>query len=379
VLSYWEQTALLDYDVIVIGGGLVGLSTACSVLERSPGLRVLVVERGTFPTGASTRNAGFACIGNASEILADVGAEGPEPTRTLVNERWLGLKRLRQRLGDNAIRYEACGGFDLLRPDQVEVLDRLGEVNDLLEPVLGFQPFRDASPTLVRFGFPRNRVAGLVECPTDGALHSGFLMCALLAHAQRLGATVLSGVDVEALEESPKGTAVWVRHAPLGERFAFRAPQVGVTTNAFTRRLLPDLDVVPGRGQVLVTEPVPGHPLTSTFHCDQGDLYFRGLGDRILLGGGRHTDVPGETTLAMETTPAIQAYLERFLAEVVLAGRRVAIEHRWAGIMAFGRARPPILQRLSPHVCVGVRMSGIGVAIGSRVGDRLADLLLAGV
>ena len=378
MLSYWEKTALLDHDVIVVGGGLVGLSTACSLLEKRPRLVVLVLERGTLPTGASTRNAGFACLGNASEILADVDAEGPEPTRTLVQERWLGLARLRERLGDAALRYEPCGGFDLLRPGQEPVLDRLAEVNRLLEPVLGFAPFRAAPEARARFGFPRERVVGLVECPTDGALHSGFLMRALLARTQRLGATVLSGVEVEALEEGPKGAAVWVQHSPLGERFAFRAPQVGVTTNAFTRRLLPDLDVVPGRGQVLVTEPVPAHPLRSTFHGDRGDLYFRGLGDRILLGGGRHTDVPGETTLEMETTPAIQAYLERFLAEVVLPGRRVAIEHRWAGIMAFGRDRPPILKRLSPHLSVGVRMSGIGVAIGSRVGDRLADLLQAG-
>ena len=73
---------------------------------------------------------------------------------------------------------------------------------------------------------------------------------------------------------------------------------------------------------------------------------------------------------------AIQAYLERFLHEVVLPGRTPRIEHRWAGIMAFGRERLPILERLSPHLAVGVRMSGMGIAIGSRVGDRLADLLL---
>jgi gamma-glutamylputrescine oxidase len=188
---------------------------------------------------------------------------------------------------------------------------------------------------------------------------------------------VLHGVEVEALEEGPAHVEVRVHHAPLGERLGFRARQVGVCLNAFARRLLPALDVVPGRGQVLVTEPVPGLPFRGTFHRDGGDLYFREIDGRVLLGGGRHSDVAGETTDRLETTPAVQGLLERFLAEVVLPGRTVKVEHRWAGIMAFGRERAPILERTSPRVSVGVRMSGMGVAIGSRVADRLADLLLA--
>jgi glycine/D-amino acid oxidase-like deaminating enzyme len=377
VLSYWEKTALLDREVVIVGGGLVGLSTACSLLEQRPGLDVLVVDRGALPAGASTRSAGFACFGSPSEIAADVDAEGPEPARALVAERWLGLQRLRARFTDAEIRYEACGSHDLLRPEQRGVLERLGALNDLLRPVLGGDAFRAAPPdSLARFGFPRERVAALVAIPAEGALHPGFLMRALLARAQRLGAEVLHGVEVEALEEGPNAVEVRVHHAPLGERFGFRAGQVGVCLNAFARRLLPELDVVPGRGQVLVTEPVADLPFRGTFHRDEGDLYFRTIDGRVLLGGGRHSDVAGETTDRLETTAAIQTLLERFLAEVVLPGRSVRIEHRWAGIMAFGRERAPILERVSPRTCVGVRMSGMGVAIGSRVGDRLADLLL---
>lgn len=378
MLSWWEETALLDHDVAIVGGGLVGLSTACSVLEQQPGLRVLVLERGTLPTGASTRNAGFACYGSASEILAYLDEDGPDKTRALVAERWLGLRRLRERIGDAAMRYEDRAGYDLLRPEQLPLLDRLAQVNDLLRPVLGFEAFQQDDAGLARFGFPRAHVAALVRSQGEGALHSGFLLRALLQQAQRLGALVLSGVEVEALEEGPDVLRLVVTRAVLGDRIAFRARQAAVTTNAFTRSLLPHLDVVPGRGQVLVTAPIPGgHPFLGTFHRDQGDLYFRDLGDRLLVGGGRHSDVAGERTTDLRTSEAIQAYLERFLGKVILPGRSPSIEHRWAGIMAFGRERAPILERLSPHLSVGVRMSGMGVAIGSRVGDRLAELLLA--
>lgn len=374
MLSYWERTALLDREIVIVGGGLVGLSTACSLLEKRPGLDVLVIERGALPAGASTRSAGFACFGSPSEIAADVDAEGPEKARALVAERWLGLQRLRARFADTDLRYEACGSHDLLAPEQRGLLDRLPALNDLLRPVLGSEAFRAAPDALARFGFPRARVAALVAIPAEGALHPGFLMRALLARAQRLGAQVLHGVEVDALEEGPAAVEVRVRHG--GEPFGFRARQVGVCLNAFARRLLPALDVVPGRGQVLVTAPVPGLALRGTFHRDGGDLYFREMDGRVLLGGGRHSDLHGETTDRLETTAAIQALLERFLAEVVLPGRKVEIEHRWAGIMAFGRERAPILERVAPRTCVGVRMSGMGVAIGSRVGDRLADLLL---
>jgi glycine/D-amino acid oxidase-like deaminating enzyme len=377
MLSWWEQDALTRRHVAVVGAGLVGLSTACSLLERHPGLDVLVLERGTLPTGASTRSAGFACYGSASEILADIDAEGPERAAALVQERWLGLARLRARLGDKELEYEDAPGYDLLRPEQLGVLDRLGELNRLLKPVLGHAPF-DAfhdGPTLL--GFPRSRVPAMVRSRGEGLLHPGRMMRALLARAQRLGATVLHGVEVERLEPHYTGVLLHVRHRPLDHAFAFDAAFVGVTTNAFARQLLPALDVVPGRGQVLLTAPVPGqNPLRGSFHCDEGDLYFRDVGERVLLGGGRHTDVAGETTTAIETTASIQAYLERFLGEVVLPDREVTIESRWAGIMAFGRERAPIERRITPHLAVGVRMSGMGVAIGSRVGDRLAEMLL---
>ena len=64
MLSYWEKQSLLQYDHIVLGSGIVGLSAAISLKERQPQARVLVLERALLPTGASTKNAGFACIGS---------------------------------------------------------------------------------------------------------------------------------------------------------------------------------------------------------------------------------------------------------------------------------------------------------------------------
>ena len=69
MLSFWEKDFFIAYDHIVVGSGIVGLSTAIAIKEKQPNSRVLVLERGIFPTGASTKNAGFACFGSLSEAF----------------------------------------------------------------------------------------------------------------------------------------------------------------------------------------------------------------------------------------------------------------------------------------------------------------------
>lgn len=72
MFSFWDKNNFLNYDLIIIGGGIVGLSTACSVLEQFPNLNVMVLERGLIPTGASTKNAGFAITDLFTEFIDNV-------------------------------------------------------------------------------------------------------------------------------------------------------------------------------------------------------------------------------------------------------------------------------------------------------------------
>jgi len=66
-LSFWEkQTYLNNIDLIVIGSGIVGLSAAISYKEKHKKAKVIVLEKGVLPCGASTKNAGFACFGSVS-------------------------------------------------------------------------------------------------------------------------------------------------------------------------------------------------------------------------------------------------------------------------------------------------------------------------
>ena len=99
-LSYWERESFFkDIDVAIIGSGIVGLNAALHLKNLDKNLRVIIVERGSLPIGASTRNAGFACFGSLTELLSDIELRGEDETLAVVEKRWRGLAALRKTLG----------------------------------------------------------------------------------------------------------------------------------------------------------------------------------------------------------------------------------------------------------------------------------------
>ena len=105
MLSFWEKNSLLNYDINIVGSGILGLSTACEIKERYPEKNILILERGVLPTGPSTKNAGFFCFGSITEILADLEIKGETETINLVEKRWKGINYLKERLAENKIGY----------------------------------------------------------------------------------------------------------------------------------------------------------------------------------------------------------------------------------------------------------------------------------
>jgi gamma-glutamylputrescine oxidase len=80
-LSIWEKESFFaPADIIIAGSGLVGLWSAYYLKKKHPSLKITIVERGIIPAGASTRNAGFACFGSLTELLADIDHMGKEKT-----------------------------------------------------------------------------------------------------------------------------------------------------------------------------------------------------------------------------------------------------------------------------------------------------------
>jgi len=374
LLSYWEhQTFLHGFDVVIIGAGLVGLTAALHTRQLRPTARVLVLERDVLPNGASTKNAGFACFGSISELLEQEARGGTEALVRVVQARWEGLSELRRLVPDAALCYEPVGGYELFRPTEATLAERcraaIPYYNELLAPIIGTNTiFRDATAQLLQTGFAG--VSVMLENTAEGALNTGQMMDALLRQAWQAGVTVLHGCPALALEP---GTSVVRVQTPLG---TIEAGQVLLATNAFSHQFFPSLDLQPGRGQVLVTEPIPGLHLPGTFHHDRGYYYFRQVENRILLGGGRHLDLNAETTTTPGLTPLVQNQLEQLLHEMILPGRTVRIDYRWSGIMAFGTNLEPLVGPLAPGVFGALRCNGMGVALGASIGKQVAKLMV---
>jgi len=368
MLSYWEKSSFVSYDFIVVGGGIVGFSTALSLKEKHPKASVLVLEAGFLPSGASTKNAGFACVGSLSEILEDLKALSPDEVKALVQLRYEGLQLLRARLGDSNIDYQACTSHELLMEHELHYLDKIVEVNALLDPIFNSNIFQESRVPLSSFGFGA-QVKSLIQNKVEGSIHTGKMMKRLILKAQVLGVEYKTSAKVISIEDEGNEVAIEVEN--FDEKL--KAKKVFICTNAFSKTLLPDLDLNPGRGQVLVTKLIPDLKFKGIYHFDGGYYYFREIDGRILFGGGRNIDFETENTTTLALNEKIQLDLEAKLRELIIPNTPFKIDMRWSGIMAFGPNKKILVEDISENVIAGVRLGGMGVAIGSKLGLMLAN------
>ncbi len=359
--SYWEKDSLLkSYDVIIVGAGIVGLMSALFYKQEHPAARVTVIERGFLPKGASTRNAGFACVGSISEHIADTDLESESNIKKRIKRRHEGLKLLRKTLGDKAIGYEACGGRELFTSQEAfeNSASQIERFNGWMSDLLGEE---DVYKTDTLNGYP------VIYNRLEGALHPGRMMQELI---HRIG---LQGVEVKwnsSVEDiSPAGVIT------LSGGQQLEAKKILIAANGFVKRLLPDLEIKPARGYVFVTNEIPEMPWKGIFHHDNGYIYFRNINDRLLIGGARNLAVDEETTDQFGTNQQIKDHLVHFVDEVLELPGSWQIEHEWSGIMGFTSTKTPIVKQLDKHRFVASGLSGMGIAIGSEIGRKAVALL----
>lgn len=368
-LSYWEiKNWFSNLDFTIVGSGIVGIHCALNLREKYPESKILVLEKGILPQGASTKNAGFACFGSLSEIIDDLKSHTEEEVLLLIQKRWSGLQLLRKRLGDSVLDFKPYGGYELFLKDDEntynECLQKLQFVNEVLKPLFKNEVF---SKEIDRFNFKGVHEYTIFN-PFEAQIDTGNMMQALLKEAVSKDILILNQIEVTAFNDKPNQVEV-----AIGD-FNFHTKKLFFATNGFASQLTNN-QVKPARAQVLITEPIENLDIKGTFHLDKGYYYFRNIGNRILLGGGRNLDFVGETTTDLSQTEKIQNRLEELLKNVILPNQDFKIEHRWSGIMGLGNSKKPIVTQLSDNVYCGVRLGGMGVAIGSLIGKELAELL----
>lgn len=368
-LSFWERESWLkNIDYTIIGSGIVGLTAALRLRKKYKDAKILILERGLLPNGASTKNAGFACFGSISEIVEDLKSHTEQEVVALVSQRLEGLSLLRNLLGDKTIDYQEHGGYELFTEQDTrlyqECLGAITKINDLLFPIFKKEVY---SAVEDRFNF-KGLKRQLIFNQCEGQIDTGRMMQGLLRQAHTQNIYILNNITVQSYAENASCVTV------VTDQFQFKTKKLCIATNGFAAQL-GLADVKPARAQVLITHPIANLDIKATFHLDKGYYYFRNIDNRILLGGGRNLDFKTEETVEMGQTAIVQNELERLLREVILPETPFYIDHRWSGIMGVGTHKKPIVKKLSDHVYCGVRLGGMGVAIGSTIGAALADLI----
>lgn len=366
--SFWEyKTWLSNIDFAVIGSGIVGLNCALELRRKYPKSKIAVFERGMLPSGASTKNAGFACFGSISEILEDLKTHSEEEVLQLVKNRVEGLQLLRKTLGDKQLDYQEYGGYELFTMEDSTLFEscksQINYVNQLLKPIFNADVF---SETENHFGF-KNIQPKLIYSAFEGQIDTGKMMLGLIKKASEENILILNSTEITSILDNGDSVLLQINFSTSD----IRVKKVFIATNGFAKQFLNE-DVKPARAQVLVTKPIPNLKINGTFHLDKGYYYFRNINDRILFGGGRNLNFKAEETTEMELTQLVQNKLEELLKTVILPNQAFEIEHRWSGIMGVGKQKKPIVRAISENVFCGVRLGGMGVAIGSSIGKQLA-------
>ena len=367
--SFWEQDIWYDtYDVLIVGGGLVGLQTAQFLSAGSANLRVAIIDRQFPPLGASTRNAGFACVGSLGELADDVGAIGFEATIDLVCRRVEGLRLLRETLGDQTLQYEALPNVELFRTGEEQVLAEaeklLPNANAALRERLNLSsdPYTQTGPKT--YGSAMESLATITN-QLEGQLHPGNMIQALYSLCISRGVICFSE---SVIELSAGGVAL------QGGRF-IRAKQVVVATNGFSQRLLPSV-IQPALNQVIVSAPIQGLEWQAPIHLEQGYGYLRRIGDRVLVGGFRNRFKDSSETDQFQLDSDLGAHLRTVLVSVLPIHARPRIEFEWSGVLGLGTTRMPQVQQLESGVILAAGLGGMGVALGSLLGKEAAQMIL---
>lgn len=371
-LSYWEkETWFQNIDYVIIGSGIVGLNCALQLRNSHPNSKILIFEKGMLPSGASTKNAGFACFGSTSEILSDLETHSEKEVVALVKERLTGLQLLRDALGDSVIDYQENGSYEVFLEEDTALFAKsvaqIDSINRLLRPIFEADVFEIVEDP---FGFEGIHQK-LIYNRFEGQIDTGKMMQALLKKAASNNIQIINNTQVVATEDT--GAAVSLTIENNNETYEIKAQNVCIATNGFAQQFLNE-NVQPARAQVLITKPIKNLAIKGTFHLDQGYYYYRNVGDRILFGGGRNLDFKTENTSEMGLTAIVQQKLEALLNTVILPNTPFEIEARWSGIMGVGNQKNPIVKKVSKNIFCGVRLGGMGVAIGSSIGKQLALL-----
>jgi gamma-glutamylputrescine oxidase len=350
--SYWlsEPTpprpvaVVDDPDVVVVGGGVTGCSAALRLAQA--GKRVRLYDAREVAGGASGRNGGFALRGMPAPFDVTAASVGEQSAQAMMAWTERAIDTI-EALGGDAFRRVGSlriAGDEEERDELRAEYDALVAAGFAAEWVESFE-----QPLAGRF------TAALRHVP-DGVLQPARWVRRLARHAAEAGVEIREHTRVASLDELDGATVV-------------------VCTDGYPSGLLGPIEglIIPTRGQVIATEPVPERLFEVPHYGRHGFDYWHQAEDgRIVAGGFRDVSFDTEFTADEQLTEPVQRALHAFVNG--LLGRELRVDYAWAGIFGMVMDFLPVVGRVPglENVWVAGGYSGHGNVLGFACGELVA-------
>jgi glycine/D-amino acid oxidase-like deaminating enzyme len=376
--ALWEATAVeppatailaeaSSVDVLVIGGGFTGLSTALHLAEK--GVKTAVLEARTIGFGASGRNGGQVNPGfklDPDDAQAQLGSKyaqrslafsgsAPDVVFDLIAKHKIDCDAVRPGWLQPAHNETAARKL----AQRVKAWSKRGVAMRMLD--------RDETAKLLGTSVYH----GCAFDPRGGSVQPLSYARGLARAAIAAGAAVYENAAVSSLERRDNRWVARVRDLEM------RAERVVIATNGYTG------DVVPGLRQTVIAAnsfQIASFPLDNTLaanvlpggHTASDSrrivLYFRkDRFNRIVIGGRGHFRDPQTATEF--------SHLRRALDRMFPQLRGLPMEFQWAGRVALTRDGLPHIHEPYPGMLVGLGYNGRGIAMATAMGGAFADYL----
>lgn len=345
-------------DVLIVGAGLAGLSTAYWLSEMDPSLKILIIDRSHLGAGASGRNAGFLTIGSAHFHQKLIERWGKEKAYEIYQFARKSLELMYEHILSKSsdIRFDHASSLTFLRNENQF------SFTDDSRYQFKWKKGPELSLALAQKFIGAFEHEG--ECrivPTD-------LLSHLKKTLQKRNIQIIE--NLSAYELIPDGLKT--------EEFKIKAKQVVLALNGYFSEFSNQFSslIYPKRAQMLAVELESELNFTSLCYDPEERVYWRKTDSKtLIIGGKRLLDEKGESGNFEKISPKIQEALEEYLASELKVKFKVI--KRWSGIMGFTEDELPILSKVQaplPTFVIG-GFSGHGMGLGFHSGLEMAKLV----
>ncbi|MBK9657018.1 MAG: FAD-binding oxidoreductase [Rhodanobacteraceae bacterium] len=352
-------------DVVVLGGGITGLSTAIELAER--GYSVIVLEGERVGWGASGRSGGQAIFGYGCDMSKIEAQLGRDDARKLFDWSVEGVELIAERCRKYAIDCDWRPGHAhaAIKPRQIDELKRW---QDDLAGNYGYTGTELWDRARLQRDLATERYRALLFDPRSGHLHPLNYTLGLARAAQALGVRIFEGSRVESVVEGAE-LVFRAAHGEARGRFGVLAG------NAWLSGVMPKLEakIMPVGTYICASAPLGAQRANALIrnHMAVADInfvldYFRLSRDHRMLFGGR-------VSYSKLDPPGLRARMKSRMIDVFPQLGDVAVDHVWGGYVDISMNRAPHWGRIGSNLYFAQGFSGHGIAATGLAGRVIAE------